>query len=60
MHGEPPEHGDLIRLAAAVGVLVPIAERVDGEIVDEAILAELYELRDRAQSALRQLSEHER
>ena len=60
MSGDRPERGELIRLAAVVEVLIPIAERVDGEIVDEAILAELYELRDRAQSALRQLSEHER
>jgi hypothetical protein len=60
MSGDPPERGELIRLAAVVEVLLPIAERVDGEIVDEAILAELYELRERAQSALRQLSEHER
>ena len=60
MSGDPPELGELIRLAAVVEVLLPIAERVDGEIVDEAILAELYELRERAQSALRQLSEHER
>jgi hypothetical protein len=34
-----------------------IAERVDGEIADEAILAELHELCDRAYSALRRLSE---
>ena len=55
--GETPDRGDLIRLTAAVQVLVAIAERVDGEIVDEAILVELYELRDRAESALRRLSE---
>jgi hypothetical protein len=55
--GEPPERGDLIRLAAVVEVLLPVAERVDGEVVDEAILAELYELRDRAYSALRSLSQ---
>jgi hypothetical protein len=60
MSGDPPERGELIRLAAVVDVLIPIAERVDGEIADEAILAELYELRDRAQSALRDLSKHER
>ena len=60
MSGDRPERGELIRLAAVVEVLIPIAERVDGEIVDEAILAELYELRERAQSALRHLSEHER
>jgi hypothetical protein len=50
----------VFRLAAAAEALLAIAERVDGEIVDEAILAELHELHDRAQSALRQLSEHER
>ena len=49
---------DLVRLVAATDVLLAIAERVDGEIADEAILVELYELRDRAQAALRQLSEH--
>lgn len=52
------EPAELIRLAAATDVLLNIAERVDGEIVDEAILAELHELRDRACSALRRLSEH--
>jgi hypothetical protein len=39
MNRDLPERGDLIRLVAAVKVLLPIAERVDGEIVDEAILA---------------------
>jgi len=57
---DPTEYGDLIRLAAVVDLLVPIAERVDGEIVDEVILAELYELRDRTESALRLLSGYER
>jgi hypothetical protein len=57
VNGEPPERGDLIRLAAVLEVLIPVAERVDGEIVDEAILGELYELLDRVQSALRLLSE---
>jgi hypothetical protein len=60
MSGDPPERGELIRLVAVVEVLIPIAERVDGEIADEAILAELYELRERAQSAVRHLSEHVR
>ncbi|MFL5959859.1 MAG: hypothetical protein ACJ75G_06310 [Gaiellaceae bacterium] len=58
MDAKHPDRSDLIRLAAASEVLLAIAERVDGEIVDEAILAELYELRDRAVSALRRLSEH--
>jgi hypothetical protein len=57
MNGDLPERGDLIQLVAVVEVLLPIAERVDGEIVDEAILAELYELRDRAHSALHLRSE---
>lgn len=47
----------VIRLAAATEVLLTIAEQVDGEIADEATLAELRELRDRAHSALRTLSE---
>lgn len=55
--GGDPERGDLVRLAAATEVLLSIAERVDGEIADEAVLADLYELRDRAYSALRDLSE---
>jgi len=57
MVGGDPERGDLVRLAAATEVLLSIAERVDGEIADEAVLADLYELRDRAYSALRGLSE---
>jgi len=40
--------------AAAAGIA---RDQVDGEIADEAILAELHELRDRSYSALRQLSE---
>jgi hypothetical protein len=55
LNGEPPERGDLVRLAAATDVLLSIAERVDGEIVDEALIADLYELRDRAYSALQRL-----
>lgn len=47
----------LVRLVGATELLLSIAEQVNGEIVDEAILAELHELRDRADSALRQLSE---
>jgi hypothetical protein len=55
LNGDPPERGDLIRLAAAADILLSIAERVDGEIVDEAFLADLYELRDRAYMALERL-----
>jgi hypothetical protein len=33
-------------------VLLNVAERVDGDLVDEALIADLYELRDRAHSAL--------
>jgi hypothetical protein len=52
-----PDRNEVIRLAAATEVLLTIAERVDGEVVDEAILAELHELHDRAKSALHRLSE---
>lgn len=58
MDGELPDRAELVRLAAATEVLLTVAESVDGEIADEAILADLYELRDRAQSALRRLSQH--
>jgi hypothetical protein len=47
------DRADLIRLAAASELLLAIAERVDGDIADEAILAELHELHDRAVAALR-------
>jgi hypothetical protein len=57
LNEDAPDRADLVRLAAAAEVLLTIAERVDGEIVDEAILAELHELRDRAWSALHRLSE---
>jgi hypothetical protein len=52
LNDDPPERGDLIRLAAIVEVLLTVAERIDGELVDEALIADLYELRDRAHSAL--------
>jgi hypothetical protein len=48
----------LVRLVGATELLLKLAEQVDGEIADEAILAELNELRDRAYSALGSLSEH--
>jgi hypothetical protein len=57
MENRPPDDLTLIRLVGATELLLTLAEQVDGEIADEAILAELHELRDRAHSALRQLSE---
>jgi hypothetical protein len=53
----PPDYMALVRLVGATDLLITLAEQVNGEIADEAILAELYELRDRANSALRSLSE---
>jgi hypothetical protein len=53
----PPDYLALIRLVGATELLLTLAEEVDGEIADEAILAELYELRERAHSALRSRSE---
>jgi hypothetical protein len=57
MDARPPDYLALIRLVGATELLLTLAEEVDGEIADEAILAELHELRDRAESALRELSE---
>jgi hypothetical protein len=53
LSGEAPERSDLVRLAAIVELLVGTAERVDGELVSEALIADLYELRDRVYSVLR-------
>jgi hypothetical protein len=52
-----PESGDLIRLLAATEIALALAERVDGDVADEAIIAELHELHDRARRALRSLTE---
>lgn len=52
MQGEFPERSDLIRLAAIVEMLLGTAERVDGELVSEALIADLYELRDRVYATL--------
>ena len=52
MNGEPPERSDLIRLAAILEMLLGTADRVDGELVSEALLADLYELRERTYAAL--------
>ena len=58
LDGDAYDRGELLRLTAVTELLLTIAERVNGDIVDEAILAELHELRDRAYSALGRLSEH--
>jgi hypothetical protein len=51
VHGDP-DVGDLLRLAAATEIVLALAERVDGDVADEATLAELHELLDRANGAL--------
>lgn len=51
MDGDP-DVGDLLRLTAATEVVLALAERVDGDIADEAIVVELRELLDRASRAL--------
>jgi hypothetical protein len=58
MYGDPPEHNDLIRLTAIIELLLTTAERVDGELVDEALIADLCELRDRAHMTLQHLGGH--
>ena len=57
MDDRSPDYLALVRLVGATELLLTLAEQVNGEIADEAILAELYELRDRAYFALRSLSE---
>jgi hypothetical protein len=47
--------GDLLRLIAGTEVVLSAAERMDADIVDEAVLAELHELHDRAVRALARL-----
>jgi hypothetical protein len=51
LNSDPPARKDLIRLTALIEMLIPTAERIDGALVDEALMADLYELRDRARSA---------
>ena len=50
--GIDPKRSDLLRLTAATEVVLALAERVDGDIADEAIIAELHELLDRSRRAL--------
>jgi hypothetical protein len=57
MNDAASERADLVRLLAVTEVLLDVAERIDNELVDEALLADLHELRDRAESALRRVSE---
>jgi len=57
MSDAPPERNDLIRLAALIELLLATAERVDGEFVGEALIADLHELRGRAHMELGRLSE---
>jgi hypothetical protein len=52
-----PDRGELARLVGATELLLSVAERVDGEIADEATIAALYELRERAYAALLRFSE---
>jgi hypothetical protein len=47
-----PTADDLLRVAAATEVVLSAAKRLDADIVDDATLAELLELHDRAQRAL--------
>ena len=58
MSSDLPERGDLIRLTAIIEMLLTTAERVDGELVDEALIADLYELRERAHTELQRLDGH--
>jgi hypothetical protein len=58
MYGDPPEPDDLIRLTAIIELLLTTSERVDGELVDEVLIAELSELRDRAHSELQRLERY--
>lgn len=58
MHSDPPGHHDLIRLTAIIELLVTTAERVHGELVGETLIADLYELRERAHKELERLDGH--
>jgi hypothetical protein len=55
MYGDPPERNELVRLSAIIELLLTTAERVDGELVDEALIADLYELRDRTHTELHRI-----
>ena len=52
MSGAAPERSDLIRLAALIELLIQTAQRVDGDLVSEAFIADLCELRDRTYMVL--------
>ncbi|HET7567069.1 MAG TPA: hypothetical protein VFJ91_03700 [Gaiellaceae bacterium] len=45
-------HQDLVLLAALTRTVAELAERIDGELADEATIAELHDLHERALTAL--------
>jgi hypothetical protein len=47
--------GDLLRVIAGTEVVLSAAEKLDPDIVDEALLAELHDLHDRARRVLGRL-----
>jgi hypothetical protein len=52
LSGQAPERSDLVRLAAIVELLLGTVERIDAELVGEALIADVCELRDRVYAAL--------
>ena len=50
-----PTAGDLLRVIAGTEVVLGAAAKLDADIVDEAILAELHDLHDRACRVLARL-----
>lgn len=50
-----PRRQDIVLLAALTRTVADLAERLDGEIADEATLAELHDLHERALAALERL-----
>jgi hypothetical protein len=54
MDGDPTTQ-DLLRLIAGTEVVLSAARKLDAEIVDEALLADLLDLHDRAERVLGRL-----
>lgn len=52
MSDETSERSDLMRLAAIIELLIQTAQRVDGDLVSEELIADLSELRERTYAAL--------
>jgi hypothetical protein len=50
-----PTVGDLLRLIAGAEVVLSAAQKLDADIVDDAGLAEVHELHDRAMRELARL-----